>query len=180
MARGSHQTSILFLIPPNDYFKLSPFPQFSSYANPPHCPIFKLHSPRGLPQFPVSPYSSLTECLPFLSRLLRSKADLSTPSLNHFLTPHPHHLFSLCVGSLSSKNNQLTLSHLKEHTQTVLDLTYVPFSHHLCFFTAELSERAHVQPFPPSTPSSHQSLLFSLPPRSSHFCPRHGSNQGHW
>lgn len=149
--------SASFPIPPRNYFELSPFPAAVQLP----CQSSLLPRPQtsqpwgGLPRFPVSPHSSLTERPPFLSRLLRSKVNLSTCSLDPLPTPVIHR--SHRVRSLSSRNN-----HLKEQCPLVITL----------------------RSFSASSPSEFPSIpRLRVSPLYSHFCPTfptRGSNQGYW
>ena len=92
-------------IPLSNYFKLCPsLPSATPMLTLPVVLSSNFTVTGRLPQFPVSPCSSVTRCPPFLSRLLQVKVDLSTCSLDPFPsstpTPVSHHLPSLLTPCL--------------------------------------------------------------------------------
>ena len=92
-------------IPLSNYFKLCPSPLSATPMLTLPVVLSSNFTVTGrLPQFPVSPWSSVTWCPPFLSRPLQAKVDLSTCSLDPFPsstpTPISHHLPSLLTPCL--------------------------------------------------------------------------------
>ena len=127
---GSHSSEPLFQTLPLT-------PQCSSHAHPPLCLVLKRRSHGGLPQFPVSLCSSVTQHPPFLCRLLQAKVDLSTCSLDPFPSSIPtsdQPSSSLSVDSLSSRD--YCCCPVAQSSLTLCDpiswsMTSFPVLHHL-------------------------------------------------